>query len=96
MLKPHVGGHTFPATLLSDGKVLVGDVSDPAADDPITGAEVYDPVSGTWTATGTMVRDVGGDAKATLLRVGTVLVTGPNAAAELYDPDSGTCPPPRR
>ena len=30
MLKPHGG---FPATLLSDGTVLVGDVDDPAAED---------------------------------------------------------------
>ena len=45
----------FPATLLRDGRVLVGDVDDPDADDLILGAEVYDPASGTWTATGKMV-----------------------------------------
>ena len=55
MLKPHGG---FPATLLSDGRVLVGDIDDPDADDPISGAEVYDPASGTWTATGKMVMAV--------------------------------------
>ena len=52
MLRP-AGG--FQATLLRDGRVLVGDVDEPAADSPVFGAEVYDPVSGTWTATGKMV-----------------------------------------
>ena len=55
MLKPHGG---FPATLLRDGRVLVGDGDDPNADDEARwnlGAEVYDPASGTWTATGKMV-----------------------------------------
>ena len=52
MLKPRAG---FPATLLLDGRVLVGDIDDPAADDPVEGAELYDPATGTWTATGTMV-----------------------------------------
>jgi hypothetical protein len=84
MLRPHQG---FPATLLSDGRVLVGDIDDPAADDQVSGAELYDPASGTWTATGKMVW--GGGATATLLRDGTVLVTGIDGA-ELYDPDSGT------
>ena len=45
----------FPATLLRDGKVLVGDIEDPPGDSRITGAEVYDPDSGTWAATGKMV-----------------------------------------
>ena len=76
MLKPHGG---FPATLLRDGRVLVGDVDDPAADDAISGAEVYDPASGTWTATGPMVE--GGGGTATLLRDGKVLVTGSTAPA---------------
>ena len=40
MLKPPGG---LPGHLLLDGRVLVGDVQ---------GAEVYDPDSGTWTATG--------------------------------------------
>jgi len=88
MLKPHRG---FPATLLSDGRVLVGDVDDPdpsVDDDEIAGPEVYDPASGTWTATGKMV--IGGESTATLLRDGRVLVIGYNDTGELYDPDSGT------
>ena len=53
MLKPHDG---FPPTLLLDGRVLVGDVDDPAAESD-RGAEVYDPASGTWTSTGKMVNE---------------------------------------
>ena len=87
MLKPHDG---FGATLLRDGKVLIGDVDDPSLDDRddwITGAEVYDPASGTWSLTGkTVVHDPG---SATLLRDGTVLVSGEDGS-QLYDPDSGT------
>jgi hypothetical protein len=84
MLKPHGG---FAATLLRDGRVLVGDVDDPAADVPVMGAEVYDPARGTWTATGKMVW--GGGSTATLLRDGKVLVTD-LGGAQLYDPNSGT------
>ena len=84
MLKPHAG---IPATLLSDGKVLVGDIDDPAVEDSATGAEVYDPASGTWTATGKMVNR--GGSTATLLRDGNVLVIGYEDTGELYDPDSG-------
>ena len=53
------------ATLLRDGKVLVVFQDE---------AEVYDPESGNWTATGQMVRgaDFDGDT-ATLLRDGKVL-----------------------
>jgi len=91
-------GHT--ATLLSDGMVLVaagaaiftdGDVSGP---DPLASPELFDPRTGTWAATGTM----GGvrlGHTATLLRNGTVLVTGGEgndvlASAELYDPRNGS------
>jgi hypothetical protein len=88
MVHPYVSYNGFRATLLPDGKVLVGDVDDPAADAPITGAEVYDPESGTWTATAKMVGDAG-NGTATLLRDGKVLVAGANGA-HLYDPASGT------
>jgi hypothetical protein len=84
----------FPATLLRDGRVLVGVDEDPAApswDDSITGAEVYDPESGTWTTTGKMVNgaDLYGGSTATLLANGKVLVAG-DKGAELYDPANGT------
>ena len=78
----------LPGTLLRDGKVLVGDVDDPAADPPVMGAEVYDPETGTWTATGKMVTPDEGSA--TLLRDGRVLVVHRSGSSELYDPDSGT------
>ena len=76
MVKPHAG---FPATLLRDGRVLVGDLSTSltwATAGPGPSAEVYDPASGTWSATGNMVADRGGNAEGTLLRDGRVLVTG--------------------
>lgn len=83
----------FTATLLRDGRVLV------AGGDPgFTAAELYDPDTGRWTATGSMAEGRIGHA-ATLLSAGTVLVTGgcacsdPGAGelatAELYDPGSG-------
>lgn len=48
------------ATLLADGKVLVaGGTKSPVAGDAIDTAELYDPVSGTWTPTGSLL--VGGN-----------------------------------
>ncbi len=88
MLKALAG---FPATLLRDGKVLVGDVDDPAANEWITGAEVYDPESGAWSSAGKLFTTEGwlAGTTATSLRDGKVLVAGQNGA-QLYDPDSGT------
>ena len=83
MLKPHAG----PATLLLDGRVLVGDIDEPGADNPVEGSELYDPATGTWSVTGTMV--LGGFATATLLRDGKVLVRS-DGGSELFDPDTGT------
>jgi Tol biopolymer transport system component len=86
-------GHT--ATLLSDGKVLVagGRVPGGFGDGPVlASAELYDPTTGAWTATGSM-----GTPRiiqtATLLPDGRVLVLvagDATAPAELYDPASGT------
>jgi len=82
------------ATLLTTGSVLVaGGFS---GTDSTTSAEVYDPNSGTWMATGSMISDREFQT-ATLLRNGKVLVAGgfkwstlsALAAAELYDPVSG-------
>lgn len=79
------------ATLLPSGKVLV------AGGSPITGGngfltscEVFDPATGTWTATGSMAtkRET---ATANLLPNGKVLVAaGYATTAEVYDPASGT------
>jgi hypothetical protein len=86
------------ATLLPNGKVLVaaGNAAGPNANDtPLASAELYDPASGTWTATGSLAtaRDVH---TATLLPNGKVVVAGgfngsfALASAERYDPASGT------
>jgi hypothetical protein len=73
--------------VLRDGNVLVAGQA---------GAKLYDPDSGTWSATGKMITPRGGHT-ATLLRDGKVLVAGgydggdgPVYAAELYDPDTGS------
>ncbi len=88
-------GHT--ATLLPDGTVLVaggwdgsGEGGAPVGPPHFASAELYDPDTGTWTATGGMDR---GRAKhaAVLLTDGSVLVSGGGAlaAAEIFDPGKG-------
>ena len=90
-------GHT--ATLLQNGKVLVAGGFETFGQDTgnigLATAELYDPASGTWTATGSLnaKRDTH---TATLLPNGKVLVAaggdfiGELVSAELYDPASGT------
>ena len=94
------------ATPLLDGRVLVtnGFLANMAVPpyDPAT-AELYDPVTGTFTATGSMVGDVREpyDGTATLLSDGRVLFAGgtmivaskgylTTALAQIYDPKTGT------
>jgi len=84
-------GHA--AALLRDGRVLVagGDSYNPAPH-LLASAELYDPISGTWTATGSMIEARWGQT-ATLLLDGSVLVTGVGgapASAELFDPSTET------
>ncbi len=58
----------------------------------LASAELYDPVSGTWTATGSMIEGRWGQT-ATRLRDGSVLVTGVGgapASTELFDPNTET------
>jgi N-acetylneuraminic acid mutarotase len=75
-------GHT--ATVLPDGRVLV------AGGNTLASAELYDPDSGQWNATGSMAAARSGHT-ANLLPDGRVLVAGGNALAraELYDPSTG-------
>jgi hypothetical protein len=84
MINPRFG-HT--ATLLGNGKVLIvgsGDAS----------AELYDPATDSFAATGSL-NHARSSPTATLLNTGTVLIVGGSttandATAELYDPASGT------
>ncbi len=86
------------ATLLPSGKVLVaGGFYDSVSDGrTLSSAELFDPASGTWAATGSMstARELH---TATLLPSGKVLVAGGRndvafslSSAELYDPASGS------
>ena len=84
----HRAYHT--ACLLANGKVLiVGGGYSP-------GAELYDPETGTFSATGDMILARTTAPTAALLNDGTVLVAGGSLGsygltdAELYDPASGT------
>jgi hypothetical protein len=73
-------GHT--ATRLLNGSVLVV-----GGDGGSGTAEIYDPVLGAWSATGSCPVDPGVEGTSTLLGNGKVLTIGPTGAA-LYDPAS--------
>lgn len=86
------GDHT--ATLLQNGKVLVVGGVDAAGHD-VASAELYDPVKGTWSATGNLITPRTYHT-ATLLTNGKVLIAGgvnqalgQPATAEIYDPSTG-------
>ncbi|WP_375773061.1 carboxypeptidase regulatory-like domain-containing protein [Archangium gephyra] len=90
--------YVHTAALLPNGKVLVagGYTSDVSAPSGIQAkAEVYDPATGTWSATGSLALARYGHSM-TLLPNGKVLVVGGygpsglSRTAELYDPASGT------
>ncbi|MET0404943.1 MAG: kelch repeat-containing protein, partial [Cystobacter sp.] len=92
------GFHTM--TLLGNGKVLVTGGSEQPDDDVddealLSGAELYDPATGTWTSAGAMSTGRAWHS-ATVLPGGRVLVVGGagvdialGASAELYDPATG-------
>jgi len=91
-------GHT--ATLLPDGKVLIaGGFVSSALGSPaniVATAELYDPFTSTFTATGSMTAPRQGHT-ASLLNTGKVLITGGQSSdrttlqssAEVYDPLTG-------
>ena len=98
MTTAHRSGHT--ATLLPNGEVLVAGGSayqkPGRVPFPQDRAELYDPLTGTWRATGRMTVARSGHI-ATLLPDGTVLVVGGIGVnwktvgrAEVYDPATGT------
>jgi len=89
----------FTATLLPDGRVLVagGYLRSDYTPEVISTAELYDPGTGDWATTGSMItaRELH---TATLLADGTVLVVGGSGSvgersslgsAEIYHPDTG-------
>jgi hypothetical protein len=99
MITPRAG-HT--ATLLPDGTVLSAGGSGvnpdpPMPIPPLSSAEIYDPSTGTFTATGSTAMPHCGHT-ATLLASGKVLIAGGDACslaggtvmAELYDPSTLT------
>jgi hypothetical protein len=88
--------HQHTATRLTDGTVLVVGGAPP----PALTAEIYDPLTGTFTATASPMVSVHRSHTATLLEDGRVLLTGGNdnnpdpntpalTAAEIYDPATG-------
>jgi len=80
-----------PATRLADGRVLILDGTD-------SRAELYDPKTGTFRKTGSMVTAGSGET-ATLLEDGRVLIAGVFdgtnllSSAEIYDPSTGAFSP---
>ncbi|MGQ0521864.1 MAG: NHL domain-containing protein [Actinomycetota bacterium] len=82
------------AARLTSGRILaVGRGTSPTegavGSVPTPGAEVFDPATGAWTATGAMVDPARTSHSATRLGDGTVLVVG-GTVAEIYDEHSDT------
>jgi hypothetical protein len=96
----NIARQVFTATLLTNGKVLVtGGCSASPCFNGVASAELYDPGTGTWIATGSMTIPRAGHT-AILLPDGKVLVAGgvdenfiATSSAELYDPGTGLWTP---
>ena len=95
MVHRRTDGHSV--TLLGDGRVLVAGGGGGVDGSAWRTAELYDPATGTWVATGDML-EARRHHTATLLADGRVLVTGGGtstaiekvlASAEVYDPRTG-------
>jgi hypothetical protein len=97
-----VARHGHRAVLLPNGKVLIAGGYNSNGNNPtnywLSSAELYDPATGSWTATGAMTtrRE---DHTMTLLSNGKVLVAGGMntngslSSTEVYDPAAGTWKP---
>jgi N-acetylneuraminic acid mutarotase len=93
-----IGRSRATATLLPNGRVLLvggsGFTFETVDCCPVllASAEIYDPATGAWASTGSL-NVARGDATATLLPNGKVLVAGAHSSTELYDPSTGTWTP---
>ena len=99
VVDPPLRARTWPFLVtLPDGRVLVGGgvAEVPLAKrwDSMSTAELFDPMTGTFSSTGSMAQPRGAGVSATLLPDGRVLVIGGGpevgTSAELYDPVTGT------
>src|SRR5438132_353627 len=76
----NTGRESFAFTVLSNGKVLAAGGFDNGA---LSSAELYNPATGSWTATGSMTGSAGA---AVLLQNGDVF----DSNDSLYNPSTGT------
>jgi hypothetical protein len=87
----------YTATLLIDGRVLIAGGIDPANNQALATAQVFDPIADRFVPTG-LLTDARTGQSATRLEDGRVLLAGgadadnglPLSSAELYDPTTGT------
>ena len=91
-----MGTAAHSATLLPDGRVLVAGGGSATLGGALAAAQLYDPATGVWTATGSLMAARMRYPSGTLLPNGLVLVSGGKGSsggaltsAELYDPATG-------